>query len=738
MEQKSEAARRRKTKGDFTLPGEAGYEKLTLRLAKKWGADVVRDSDGTQLSPEILSAGYGVYSTICVIREHNDFAKAHPETQAEAPLYSLPVAAESETLEINLLNGYFSQQFEIDERECSQKYWQAFDRTENKELPREEWTYLGGGKALIKHAKKYHEYSVNFFAFRIWEEISMYNHITNGWQKEHLRQLDPVHPVVRGYLKDYLRRWCAAHPATNVVRFTSLFYNFVWIWGSDKNNRFLFTDWASYDFTASPAMLENYEKSTGGKISAEDFINGGKRRSTHTLSDETKRKYMRFVQNFVADFAAELVQIVHDAGKKAYMFYDDSWVGSEPYSESFARIGFDGIIKCVFSAYEARMCADVPGVETHELRLHPYLFPTGLTGEPVFAAGGDPVTPAKQYWTAVRRALLRRCADRIGLGGYLHLTQNFPDFCDYIETLADEFRKIKALHKGGAPYALPVKISVLTHWGKLRSWTCGGHYHEHPDLDLINLLESVAGLPVQTEFIDFAQLKNGDFTGNVLLVAGLKNSAYGGGSEWNDVKTYESAAKFVHGGGALICVNEASETDGFSTNLRLAPLLGVDLDRGDFNCRGKYPAAAEREEISVGTFTGKKEAFIFAPDVRILKNAEARAGEEKTFAVAARNVGKGFATYVSSYKHTPENAAALLSLLLRLRNLSAAGNYLSDNPYVDCAYFEKEKKLALANVSGVSQAARISLPGGGKTFTLPPAGIKIVPVGKIRAEEKEE
>lgn len=29
-------------KGGFTLPGEAGYEKLTLELAKKWGADVIR------------------------------------------------------------------------------------------------------------------------------------------------------------------------------------------------------------------------------------------------------------------------------------------------------------------------------------------------------------------------------------------------------------------------------------------------------------------------------------------------------------------------------------------------------------------------------------------------------------------------------------------------------------------------------------------------------------------------
>ena len=38
------------TSGGFTLPGESGQEKLTLELAKKWGADVIRDSDGTQLS----------------------------------------------------------------------------------------------------------------------------------------------------------------------------------------------------------------------------------------------------------------------------------------------------------------------------------------------------------------------------------------------------------------------------------------------------------------------------------------------------------------------------------------------------------------------------------------------------------------------------------------------------------------------------------------------------------------
>ena len=42
-----------KKKGSFTLPGEAGYEELTLKLAERWGADVIRDSDGTELSEEI-------------------------------------------------------------------------------------------------------------------------------------------------------------------------------------------------------------------------------------------------------------------------------------------------------------------------------------------------------------------------------------------------------------------------------------------------------------------------------------------------------------------------------------------------------------------------------------------------------------------------------------------------------------------------------------------------------------
>ena len=61
----------------FTLPGESGYENLTLKLAEKWGADVIRDSDGTQLSDEITNSGYGIYSTLCLIRSDNADRRAH-------------------------------------------------------------------------------------------------------------------------------------------------------------------------------------------------------------------------------------------------------------------------------------------------------------------------------------------------------------------------------------------------------------------------------------------------------------------------------------------------------------------------------------------------------------------------------------------------------------------------------------------------------------------------------------
>ena len=259
-----------------------------------------------------------------------------------------------------------------------------------------------------------------------------------------------------------------------------------------ERNRFLFTDWASYDFTVSPLALDAFEKEAGYRLTAEDFVNKGHFQVTHMPPTGHKKDWMDFINRFVVQLGKEMVDVVHKYGKLAYVFYDDTWVGMEPYGERFASIGFDGIIKCVFSGYEARLCSGVPA-KTHEIRLHPYLFPVGLGGAPTFMEGGNPTRDAAEYWVRIRRGLLRVPIQRIGLGGYLHLTENFPDFQDYIEQISDEFRLLEEYHGNGAPVMTeketpegktrPVRVAVLHTWGRLRSWTLSGHFHEtwmHP------------------------------------------------------------------------------------------------------------------------------------------------------------------------------------------------------------------------------------------------------------------
>lgn len=303
------------SQGGFTLPGEAGYEALTLRLAEKWGADVIRDSDGTALSAEILESGYDIYSTICIIRNHNEWAKKNPDKQQQTFLMTPPETAVSGKLEIHLLGSFSKEQFAVNDSPEAMVYWQVYDRTLNKELGRREWDYDSERKSVSISAVPWHKYTISFLAYRIWEEISMYNHKTNDWDTEHLMQIDPVHQEVQSYMLNWMQEWCESHPHTNVVRFTSMFYNFVWIWGSSKRRQNIYTDWASYDFTVSPAALGQFEKEYGYALTAEDFINQGKLHVTHMPGTRKKADWMDFVNRFVVSFGKKLIDIVHRYGK---------------------------------------------------------------------------------------------------------------------------------------------------------------------------------------------------------------------------------------------------------------------------------------------------------------------------------------------------------------------------------------------------------------------------------------
>ena len=347
-----------KKQGSFTMPTEIGYEALTLALAEAWGADAVRDCDGARLPSQILNAGMDVYATICIIREHNEFLATHPHFQQQTFLESKLVCCDGEALTISLLAGYSTDQFEVNA--SSTAWWQVHNRTTGTLLPSSDWSFDPSSNIVtVNNCTPWHQYSVNFLAYRIWEEINMYNHITNDWNQEPLRQLDPRYPEVRDYLRTWMKRWCETHEEVDIVRFTSLFYNFVWIWGESPDNQHLFTDWASYDFTVSPLALSLFEEEYGYPLTSEHFINNGYRNPSHVTWEKPLLDYLEFTNAFVCSFAKELVHIVHSYGKKAYVFYDDSWVGMEPQSKAFQEIGFDGIIKCVFSGFESRLCSAV-------------------------------------------------------------------------------------------------------------------------------------------------------------------------------------------------------------------------------------------------------------------------------------------------------------------------------------------------------------------------------------------
>ena len=708
-------------KGGFTLPGESGYEELTLKMAEKWGADVIRDSDGTVLSDEITHAGYGIYSTICIIRDHNAWAKENQDKLQQTFLCTPPQAAESDTLTIGLMDSFFAEQFRINDSAESLEYWEIYDRTTNVKIDNADWSYdKEKGSVSLSGIIPFHKYTVSFLVYRIWEEISMYNHTTNHWDKEHLMQIDPRYPETQEYLLGWMKHWCETHPDTTVVRFTSMFYNFVWIWGSSERNRNLFSDWGSYDFTVSVPALQEFEKQYGYRMTAEDFINKGQLHVTHMPGNAKKADWMAFINDFVISFGRKLIDMVHSYGKKAYVFYDDSWVGVEPYNGRFQEFGFDGLIKCVFSGYEARLCAGVD-VPTHELRLHPYLFPVGLGGAPTFMEGGNPTLDAKKYWNSVRRALLRAKIDRIGLGGYLHLVEGFPDFCDYIEKVADEFRLIRSFHDAGEPYRIKTRVAVLHYWGSLRSWTLSGHFHETYMHDLIHINEALSGLPVDVKFISFDDiLKDKDILKDidVIINVGDGDTAHTGGAVWENAVISAAIREFVYRGGGFIGVGEPAGHQYQGHYLQLADLIGVEKETGFTLNYDKYNWEEHKNHFILADTTkpvdfgeGKKNMFAY-------EGTEILVQRDKEVQMAVHEFGEGRSVYISGLPYSFENSRILYrSILWSTHGENLLHQWFSTNFNVEVHAYVKNGKFCVVNNTYEPQNTVI-YRGDGSSFAL--------------------
>jgi beta-D-galactosyl-(1->4)-L-rhamnose phosphorylase len=424
--------------------------------------------------------------------------------------------------------------------------------------------------------------------------------------------------------------------------------------------------------------------------------------------------------------------MVHERGKKAYVFYDDHWIGVEPYSPHFAEFGFDGLIKCVFNAFEVRKCAHATGVKTHELRLHPYLFPTGLKGEPTFKEGGNPTLDAKNFWIDARRGIIRAPIDRIGLGGYLSLVEPYPDFQEYIAGLTKEFRLLKSFHQGDKAYTAPFKVAILTAWGSLRSWQASGHFT--PGVDYNELIESLAGLPLDVTFISFDDILVQGVPKDVKVIinCGREGSAWSGGHYWEEPLINEILTEWVQKGGGLIGIAEPSAAPEPGQLFRLSHLLGLDRDRGERLANGKYKyAAPEGPHFITADLEGELDLgrdvdgiYALGPTLKVLaeKNGSPR--------IATNTFGKGRSVYLSGFKFAPQNTR----LIHRAIHWAAAreGDFQKwncTNIRTECAYFPKRRKLVVINNSDTAQKTKVwDAEGKARPVSLKAHGIVILDI----------
>ena len=415
-----------KTKGRVTLPSESGFLKETKELMERWGADAIRDSDGTKLDKDVKSLDAEIYTTYFVARGHNEFAVKHMEECQQLYLMSRRFTAVGNHLEMDFMEGYFGQQVVPDCYHDPKKWWEVMDRTTGQPVPPELWSYADG--SVTVQAVPFHEYTVSFLAYLIWDPVHMYNATTNGWTNfEHQITFDVRQPKTHKYSMERLRKFIAEHPYVNVIRYTTFFHQFTLIFDELKREKFV--DWYGYSASVSPYILNQFEQEVGYKFRPEYIIDQGYYNNQYRVPSREFRDFQAFQRREVAKLAKEMVDITHECGCEAMMFLGDHWIGTEPFMPEFKTIGLDAVVGSVGNGSTLRLISDIEGVKYTEGRFLPYFFPD------TFHEGGDPVREAKENWVTARRAILRKPIDRIGYGGYLKLAMQFPDFIDYVESV---------------------------------------------------------------------------------------------------------------------------------------------------------------------------------------------------------------------------------------------------------------------------------------------------------------
>ena len=702
------------SKGLVTIPTDLDVVPETLELMKRWGADAIRDCDGTDFPEALKDADAEIYSTYYTTRKDNEWAKANPEEIQQMYLMTPFYTADSESLSIEIMKGLYPDMLSPNTRDDIKRWWEVVDRTTGKVVPTDEWDYNEEeGKVTIK-AVPFHEYTVSFLAYIMWDPVHMYNAVTNDWKDvEHQITFDVRQPKTHEYTLKRLRKFIEDHPYVNVLRFTTFFHQFTLVF--DELAREKYVDWYGYSASVSPYILKQFEEEVGYPFRAEYIIDQGYYNNQYRVPSKEFQDFQAFQRREVAKIVKEMTEITHECGKKAMMFLGDHWIGTEPFMEEFKTLGIDAVVGSVGNGSTLRLISDIEGVKYTEGRLLPYFFPD------VFNENGDPVKEAKYNWVTARRAILRKPIDRIGYGGYLKLALQFPEFLDYVEQVCNEFRTLYANVKGTTPYCVK-KVAVLNCWVKMRAWGCHMVHHalyQKQNYSYAGIIESLSGAPFDVVFINFQDILDNPAILDdidVIINVGDADTAHTGGEWWENPKIIEAIRGFVYNGGGIIGVGEPSGHQYQGHFFQLANVFGVEEETGFTLGYDKYNwdehehfILEDSEEVDFGE--GKKNIYAL-PSATILVQ------KEKEVQMAVNEFGKGRAVYISGLPYSFENSRVLYrAVLWSTHSEDELNRWFSTNYNVDVHAYPKNNKYCVVNNTDEPQQTTI-YRGDGSSFEL--------------------
>ena len=147
-----------KKKGRVTIPTDLDVVPQTLEILQKWGADAIRDCDGTEFPAELQTAGAKIYSTYYTTRKDNAWAKANPDEIQQCYIMTGFHTAQGDTVTIPLMQGISPELMEVNTRDDITRWWEVMDRTTGRPVPPARWSYADG--SVTVQAEPFHEYTV--------------------------------------------------------------------------------------------------------------------------------------------------------------------------------------------------------------------------------------------------------------------------------------------------------------------------------------------------------------------------------------------------------------------------------------------------------------------------------------------------------------------------------------------------------------------------------------------------